>query len=66
MKFEHGPVQGELITPTGAAVLKNLVTEFIVEEINDFKIEPERVGCSTGTRKYEDGFESIFKVIYGK
>jgi uncharacterized protein (DUF111 family) len=66
MKFQTGPVHGELATPTGAAILKNLVSEFIVEDIKDFKIEPERVGCSTGTRKFGEGFDSIFKVIFGK
>ena len=66
MKYEPGPVQGELATPTGVAILKNLVNEFVIDDINEFKIEPERVGCSTGTRKYGEGFESVFKVIFGK
>ncbi len=66
IKFEYGPVKGELTTPTGAAILKNLVNEFIIDKIEDFEIEPERVGCSTGTRSYGEGFESVFKVIYGQ
>lgn len=66
LKFTPGPVQGELATPTGVAILKNLVSEFIIDDFKDFEIEPERVGCSTGTRSYGEGFESVFKIIYGQ
>ncbi|UCE09761.1 MAG: nickel pincer cofactor biosynthesis protein LarC [Candidatus Thorarchaeota archaeon] len=44
--FEDGPVEKELLTPTGAAILVSLVDEF-VEETDGFKIKAQGVGFGT-------------------
>ncbi len=40
------PVKGELVTPTGAAILTSIVTEYTDSPV----LTPERIGCGAGTR----------------
>jgi uncharacterized protein (TIGR00299 family) protein len=44
--FENGPVEKELLTPTGAAILVSLVEEF-VETTEGFTVEAQGVGFGT-------------------
>jgi uncharacterized protein (DUF111 family) len=63
MQFKYGPVDGELATPTGLAILKNLIFEY-VDYIQDVPITPKLVGYGLGTRVFED-YINILRIIYG-
>jgi uncharacterized protein (DUF111 family) len=62
MQFRYGPIDGELATPTGIAIIKNLVYEY-VDYIQDLPITPKVVGYGLGTRVFED-YINILRVIY--
>lgn len=63
MQFRFGPIDGELATPTGLAILKNLLYEYI-DYIQDIPITPKSVGYGLGTRVFED-YINILRIIYG-
>lgn len=63
MQYRYGPIDGELATPTGLAILKNLVFEYI-DYIQDLPITPKLVGYGLGTRVFKD-YINILRVIYG-
>ncbi|MHA1669273.1 MAG: nickel pincer cofactor biosynthesis protein LarC [Promethearchaeota archaeon] len=54
-----GPVNSELTTPTGAALLRNLI--FTCEKTH---INIEKSACSTGQKTFTN-FPNIFRVFYG-
>ncbi len=54
-------IEGELITPTGAAIIKTLCDEF--GEIKDF--QSEKIGYGAGTREY-DNFPNVLRLMLGK
>ncbi len=62
MQFRFGPIDGELATPTGLAIIKNILFEYI-EYILDVPITPKRTGYGLGTRVFED-YINIVRVIY--
>ena len=61
-----GAVQGELCTPTGAALLKYFVHEFVKEN----SMTVQSIGCGTGTRHFynESGVEvlSVVRAMVGE
>jgi uncharacterized protein (DUF111 family) len=62
MQFRFGPIDGELATPTGISILKNIIYEYI-DYIHDLPITPKIVGYGLGTRVFED-YINILRVIY--
>lgn len=56
-----GPVEDELTTPTGAAMLVNLASGSINYYPN---IAPEKIGYGVGTKKF-DGFANVVRVLVG-
>jgi hypothetical protein len=56
-----GPVQFELLTPTGAAILATVVDEFV--PLPPMKIEA--VGCGAGSREIEE-FPNIVRLFIGQ
>jgi uncharacterized protein (DUF111 family) len=62
MQFKFGPIDGELATPTGISILKNVIFEYI-DYIHDVPITPKSVGYGLGTRVFED-YINILRVIY--
>lgn len=54
-------IQGELCTPTGAAIISTLCEAF--GEINDLQIE--KIGYGAGTRDYKD-FPNALRLMIGK
>lgn len=54
-----GPVEGELVTPTGAAIIKTLVDSF---DIPDIKIE--QIGYGIGSKDY--GIPNALRVFVGE
>jgi uncharacterized protein (DUF111 family) len=63
MQFRFGPIDGELATPTGLAIMKNLIFEYI-DYIQDIPIKPKLIGYGLGTRVFED-YINILRIIYG-
>ncbi len=63
MQFRYGPIDGELATPTGIAIMKNLIYEYI-DYIQDLAITPKSVGYGLGTRVFDD-YINILRIIYG-
>jgi len=63
MQFRFGPIDGELATPTGLVILKNMLYEYI-DYIQDVPITPKNVGYGLGTRVFED-YINILRIIYG-
>ena len=63
MQFKFGPIDGELATPTGLAIIKNLIYEY-VDYIHDVPVTPIKVGYGLGTRVFED-YINILRIIYG-
>ena len=63
MQFRYGPIDGELATPTGVAIMKNLIYEY-VDYIQDIPITPKIIGYGLGTRVFND-YINILRVIYG-
>jgi uncharacterized protein (DUF111 family) len=62
MKYEPGPVNDELATPTGVALLKNLIKDFV----DSVPHETVLVGRGTGTKRFdEQGFINILKLFRG-
>jgi len=59
MRVYFGPVDSEITTPTGAALLRNLT--FTCEKPH---IDIEKIACSTG-QKTITNFPNIFRVFYG-
>ncbi|MHA1624855.1 MAG: nickel pincer cofactor biosynthesis protein LarC [Promethearchaeota archaeon] len=55
-----GPIDSELTTPTGAALLKNLTFTCKKPHMNI-----EKIACSTGQKTFSN-FPNIFRVFYGK
>jgi uncharacterized protein (DUF111 family) len=62
MQFRFGPIDGELATPTGISILKNIIDEYI-DYIHDVPITPKHVGYGLGTRVFED-YINILRIIY--
>ena len=62
MQFRYGPIDGELATPTGIAILKNVIFDYI-DYIQDVPLTPKAVGYGLGTRVFED-YINILRVIY--
>lgn len=62
MQFRFGPIDGELATPTGISILKNVIFEYI-DYIHDLPITPKAVGYGLGTRVFED-YINILRIIY--
>ncbi|MBS7610721.1 nickel pincer cofactor biosynthesis protein LarC [Candidatus Bathyarchaeota archaeon] len=60
--FKGGPVEGELATPTGVALLVNIVNE--VAQIHPL-INPIKVGYGAGFRELS-GVPNILRLIYGE
>jgi len=60
MRVHFGPVDSEITTPTGVALLRNLT--FICEKPH---MDIEKIACSTG-QKTITNFPNIFRVFYGK
>jgi uncharacterized protein (TIGR00299 family) protein len=60
--IQGGPIEQELATPTGAAILVN-----IVDEVNRFypEIVPTRIGYGSGTKSF-DGVPNILRITMGK
>ena len=56
----NGPIEGELVTPTGAALLTNLNPEMI-----SYEMTLEKLVYSTGQKKF-DNFLNILRLFYGK
>ncbi|HXG05846.1 MAG TPA: nickel pincer cofactor biosynthesis protein LarC, partial [Nitrososphaera sp.] len=56
-----GPVEDELTTPTGAAMLVNLAQGSISYYPS---ISPEKIGYGAGTKKFE-GFANVLRVLVG-
>jgi uncharacterized protein (DUF111 family) len=62
MKYEPGPVNDELATPTGVALLKNLIKGFV----DSVPHETVLVGRGTGTKRFdEQGFINVLKLFRG-
>jgi len=57
--ISFGPINEELVTPTGASLLINLNP---ITEINGFQIN--NISCSTGKKKFES-FPNILRLIIG-
>jgi len=55
-----GPIENEIVTPTGAALLTNLSPEILQYEIN-----LEKIVYSTGQKIFKD-FLNILRVFYGE
>jgi uncharacterized protein (TIGR00299 family) protein len=53
-------IEGELITPTGAAIIKTVCEEF--GQIDDF--QTEKIGYGAGTREYEN-FPNVLRMMFG-
>ena len=62
MQFRFGPIDGELATPTGISIIKNIIFEYI-DYIHDLPITPKCIGYGLGTRVFED-YINILRVIY--
>ena len=62
MQFRFGPIDGELATPTGVSILKNIAYEYI-DYIHDVPITPKSVGYGLGHRVFED-YINILIIIY--
>ncbi|MBA3286225.1 MAG: nickel pincer cofactor biosynthesis protein LarC, partial [Nitrosopumilus sp.] len=60
--IKGGPIEAELTTPTGAAMLANLNPEKIT---NYPEFIPEKVGYGTGTKEFS-GIPNILRVSIGK
>ncbi len=60
--FKGGPVEGELATPTGVALLVNIVDE--VTQMHPL-IKPIKVGYGAGFRELS-GVPNILRLIYGE
>jgi pyridinium-3,5-bisthiocarboxylic acid mononucleotide nickel chelatase len=54
-------IEGELITPTGAAIIKTVCGRF--GRIDDF--EAEKIGYGAGTREYEN-FPNVLRLMLGE
>jgi uncharacterized protein (DUF111 family) len=63
MQFRFGPIDGELATPTGLSIIKNIIFEY-TDYIQDVPITPKRVGYGLGTRVF-DNYINILRIIYG-
>ena len=57
-----GPIENELVTPTGAALLVNL-TPKVSKFVNQTNLL--RVSCSTGQKEFKN-FSNIMRLIYGE
>ena len=55
-----GPVDSELTTPTGAALLRNLTFSCEKPHMN-----VEKIACSTGQKSFTN-FPNIFRIFYGE
>ncbi|HET6780130.1 MAG TPA: nickel pincer cofactor biosynthesis protein LarC, partial [Nitrososphaera sp.] len=58
-----GQAEDELTTPTGAAMLVNLVVQGSVNYYPS--IVPEKIGYGAGTKKFEEGFLNVVRVVIG-
>jgi hypothetical protein len=57
--FNAGPVQSELATPTGTALVRNLAKGFIEKMPED----AETLGSATGTKRFtEAGFQNVLRL----
>ncbi len=61
-QFKGGPIETELTTPTGAAILVNLVTE-----VSSFypNLVPLKVGYGAGNKDFEE-MPNVLRIIIGK
>src|SRR5262249_20073732 len=61
MPLAQAPVTGELVTPTGAAILATLVTEFTDQPA----MTVERIGCGAGKKDFWEQ-PNILRVLVGQ
>ena len=61
MHYRSGPVDAELATPTGAAVLKNLIKGF-VDAVPNTAVP---IGRGTGTKRFDAGFINVLNLHRG-
>ena len=59
--FYSGDIKGELLTPTGAAIITTVCREFGPIP----RIKTDRTGYGAGTREYED-FPNVLRVLIGE
>ena len=59
--FYSGEIKGELLTPTGAAIITTVCQEYGPIP----RIKTERTGYGAGTRQYED-FPNVLRVLIGE
>ncbi|HEU4710882.1 MAG TPA: nickel pincer cofactor biosynthesis protein LarC [Pyrinomonadaceae bacterium] len=59
--FYSGDIKGELLTPTGAAIITTVCKEFGPIP----RIKTDRMGYGAGTREYED-FPNVLRVLIGE
>jgi len=59
--FYSGDIKGELLTPTGAAILTTVCTEYGPIP----RIKVDRTGYGAGTREYEN-FPNVLRVLIGE
>lgn len=59
--FYSGDIKGELLTPTGAAIITTVCKEFGPIP----RIKTDRTGYGAGTREYED-FPNVLRVLIGE
>ncbi len=59
--FYSGDIQGELLTPTGAAIITTVCKEFGPIP----RIKTDRTGYGAGTREYEN-FPNVLRVLIGE
>jgi uncharacterized protein (TIGR00299 family) protein len=59
--FYSGDIKGELLTPTGAAIITTVCQEYGAIP----RIKTDRTGYGAGTRQYED-FPNVLRVLIGE
>jgi len=60
--IQNGPIDGELVTPTGAALLVNLIP-ICKEYFDGFKLK--NIGYSTGQKNFID-FPNVLRIFFGE
>ena len=62
LRIQGGPLQEELLTPTGAAILAS-ITAIPIQYLPDMKID--QIGRSFGTMEPKEGKKSFLRIIIG-
>ncbi len=59
MKYDYGPFEGEMATPTGVAIMKNLLQS----QMDVVPFVPKKIGYGAGTKKFGDviGFVRLLR-----